>query len=230
MSAWTTTARRAKLRWRVMAAALISLAAALGSVVPAPQAAADAASMAGSSASSAGSAGPVTAYVTNFNSGTVTPIATATNTAGTPITTGSNPVAIAITPDGKTAYVVNDGSGTVTRRQSHLASWPGQPPRARAAVPSINDRSGSSIQAAPAAGCGRGTAVRINTSMTGAVIPGLVAGVIYLVIAFATGASAEAAIIGGIVIAVVAVVIGLIFRAVYRRRIASPRNPPESPQ
>jgi YVTN family beta-propeller protein len=107
-----------------MAAALISLAAGLGSVVPAPQAAADAASMAGSSASSAGSAGPVTAYVTNFNSGTVTPIATATNTAGTPITTGSNPVAIAITPDGKTAYVVNDGSGTVTRRQSHLASWP----------------------------------------------------------------------------------------------------------
>jgi len=72
--------------------------------------------------------------------------------------------------------------------------------------------------------------VRINTSMTGAVLPGLVAGVIYLVIAFATGASAEGAIIGGIVIAVVAVVIGLIFRAVYRRRAASPRNPPESPQ
>ena len=32
--------------------------------------------------------------------GTVTPIATATNTAGTPITTGNDPDAIAITPDG----------------------------------------------------------------------------------------------------------------------------------
>lgn len=73
-------------------------------------------------------------------------------------------------------------------------------------------------------------AVRINSSMTGAVVPGLAAGVIYLVIALATGASAEAAIIGGIVVAVVAVVIGLIFRDVYRRRATSPRNPPETPQ
>ena len=44
----------------------------------------------------------------------MTPIATATNTAGPPITVGSDPVAIAITPDGKTAYVTNRGSGTVT--------------------------------------------------------------------------------------------------------------------
>ena len=48
------------------------------------------------------------------SSGTVTPIATATNTAGPPITVGSRPDAIAITPDGKTAYVANNGSGTVT--------------------------------------------------------------------------------------------------------------------
>ena len=40
-------------------------------------------------------------------SGTVTPIATATNTAGPPITVGNDPNAIAITPDGKTAYVAN---------------------------------------------------------------------------------------------------------------------------
>ena len=66
-------------------------------------------------ASSAGSAGPVTAYVANDGSGTVTPIPTATNTAGPPITVGGNPYAIAITPDGKTAYVANDiGAGTVT--------------------------------------------------------------------------------------------------------------------
>ena len=58
---------------------------------------------------------PVTAYVANVGgSGTVTPITTATNTADTPITTGSEPDAIAITPDGTTAYVANDGSGTVT--------------------------------------------------------------------------------------------------------------------
>ncbi|MFL5907807.1 MAG: hypothetical protein ACJ75Z_09470, partial [Solirubrobacterales bacterium] len=39
-----------------------------------------------------------TAYVTNFGSGNVTPIATATNTAGTPITVGDRPAGIAITP------------------------------------------------------------------------------------------------------------------------------------
>jgi hyaluronoglucosaminidase len=39
-----------------------------------------------------------TAYVANTNYGTVTPIDTATNTAGTPIPVGSGPWAIAITP------------------------------------------------------------------------------------------------------------------------------------
>ena len=46
--------------------------------------------------------------------GTVTPIRTATNTALPPIKTGGSPNAIAITPDGKTAYVTNFLSGTVT--------------------------------------------------------------------------------------------------------------------
>ena len=66
-----------------------------------------------------------TAYVLNNGSGTVTPIATATNTPGKPITVATNtpgkpitvgpqPWAIAITPDGKNAYVLNNGSGTVT--------------------------------------------------------------------------------------------------------------------
>ena len=40
----------------------------------------------------------------------MTPIATATNTAGAPITVGGAPRAIAITPNGKTAYVLNLGS------------------------------------------------------------------------------------------------------------------------
>jgi YVTN family beta-propeller protein len=53
-----------------------------------------------------------TAYVANYNSGSVTPINTATNTVGNPIRTGRNPIGIAITPDGKTAYVA--AAGTVT--------------------------------------------------------------------------------------------------------------------
>jgi len=50
----------------------------------------------------------------NSGSGTVTPIRVATGTALPAIKVGSDPVAIAITPDGRTAYVVNTGSGTVT--------------------------------------------------------------------------------------------------------------------
>jgi YVTN family beta-propeller protein len=52
--------------------------------------------------------------VANYGSGTVTPITVATNTAGTPINVGTHPVAIAITPNGLTAYVVNYGSYNVT--------------------------------------------------------------------------------------------------------------------
>jgi YVTN family beta-propeller protein len=44
----------------------------------------------------------------------VTPIDTATNTALAPIPAGTYPDAIAITPDGKTAYVANVDSDTVT--------------------------------------------------------------------------------------------------------------------
>jgi YVTN family beta-propeller protein len=55
-----------------------------------------------------------TAYVANYGSGSVTPINTATNTAGAAITVGVRPTSIAITPDGKTAYVANSWSGTVT--------------------------------------------------------------------------------------------------------------------
>jgi hypothetical protein len=57
--------------------------------------------------------GPV-AYVVNGKMGTVTPIATATNTPDKPIEVGVNPSYIAITPNGATAYVVNErikGSG-----------------------------------------------------------------------------------------------------------------------
>ena len=45
-----------------------------------------------------------TLYVADTEMGWVTPISTATNTAGPRITTGAGPYAIAVTPDGSTAY------------------------------------------------------------------------------------------------------------------------------
>ena len=53
------------------------------------------------------------AYVTE-TLGVVTPVNIATGTAGTPITVGPMPMAIAITPDGKTAYVANAASNEVS--------------------------------------------------------------------------------------------------------------------
>ncbi len=53
-------------------------------------------------------------YAVNNRSDTVTPINTATDTADPPIPVGSSPSAIAITPNGQTAYVANIGDGTVT--------------------------------------------------------------------------------------------------------------------
>ena len=59
----------------------------------------------------------VTAYVASSDGHTVVPVNTVTNKAGKPIKVGPGPEAIAITPDGKTAYVANGGlpySDTVT--------------------------------------------------------------------------------------------------------------------
>ena len=57
--------------------------------------------------------GRAEAYVVNAF-GTVTPIELASNTAGAEIKVGQEPYEIAITPDGKTAYVANYESDTVT--------------------------------------------------------------------------------------------------------------------
>jgi DNA-binding beta-propeller fold protein YncE len=54
-----------------------------------------------------------TACVASNDTGYVTPISTATNTAGTPIRFGLTPT-IPITPDGKTVDVLGDGSGETT--------------------------------------------------------------------------------------------------------------------
>ena len=46
--------------------------------------------------------------------GVVTPVTVASNAPGADIPVGTNPQAIAITPDGRTAYVANTGSNNVT--------------------------------------------------------------------------------------------------------------------
>ncbi len=52
------------------------------------------------------------AYVANSHSGTISVIDMASNTAVATITVGSTPFGVAITPDGKHAYVANQSSKT----------------------------------------------------------------------------------------------------------------------
>jgi YVTN family beta-propeller protein len=80
-----------------------------------------------------------TAFVVN-SGGTVTPIGLTARRAGKPIKVGANPQAIAITPDGGTAFVANYGSSTVTpiRTVSRRAGAPipvGKQPWAIAVTP-----------------------------------------------------------------------------------------------
>jgi len=56
----------------------------------------------------------ITSGVLDHGAGTVTPVNTATDQAGRPIRVGRGPAGIAITPNGRTAYVTNSDSGTVT--------------------------------------------------------------------------------------------------------------------
>jgi DNA-binding beta-propeller fold protein YncE len=49
----------------------------------------------------------------------VTPVSTVTNQPGKPIEVGKGAWAIAITPDGKTVYVVNSETSTVTPISCH---------------------------------------------------------------------------------------------------------------
>lgn len=57
---------------------------------------------------------PPVAYVANSASNTVTPVNTVTNSPGAPISVGNGPVAVAVTPSGKTAYIANETDSTVT--------------------------------------------------------------------------------------------------------------------
>jgi DNA-binding beta-propeller fold protein YncE len=56
----------------------------------------------------------------------MTPIATATNTRGKPIKIGAIPTAIAITPDGRTAYIADEHPATVTPVAT-ATNTPGKP-------------------------------------------------------------------------------------------------------
>src|SRR5271168_821953 len=63
----------------------------------------------------AASSPSATAYITNYVvSGSVIPLNTATGDTGTPIPVGDLPSDVAITPNGATAYVVNEGGDNVT--------------------------------------------------------------------------------------------------------------------
>jgi len=84
---------------------------------------------------SAGTAA-VTVYVANNTSDTVTPIPAATNKPGKPIPVHGRPTAIAITPNGKTAYVISDADensgyvtavSTATNTAVRAISVPGDP-------------------------------------------------------------------------------------------------------
>jgi YVTN family beta-propeller protein len=68
----------------------------------------------------------VVAYVGSDHTDTVTPISTVTNTAEKAIKVATGPVAVAFTPDGKTAYVVSLGADTVTPI-STATNTPGTP-------------------------------------------------------------------------------------------------------
>jgi YVTN family beta-propeller protein len=58
--------------------------------------------------------GSWSAYVTNSEDNSVTPINIATNTPGAPIPVGADPFRIVITPNDTTAYVINSDDNTVT--------------------------------------------------------------------------------------------------------------------
>jgi YVTN family beta-propeller protein len=77
-------------------------------------------------------------YVSNGRGGTVTPIATAANTPGLPIPVGRGPGLIAITPDGRTAYVTSDESTVVPIDTA--TGTPGPPIRAGVDRPGLHDQ------------------------------------------------------------------------------------------
>jgi YVTN family beta-propeller protein len=108
-----------------------------------------------------------TVYVSNGRAGTVTPIATATNTPGLPIPVGRGPGLIVITPDGGTAYVTSDESIVVPIDTA--TGTPGAPIRVGVDRPGLHDQP-DGIAVAPdgktvyVANIGSGTVTPIDTA------------------------------------------------------------------
>jgi hypothetical protein len=67
-------------------------------------------------------------------------------------------------------------------------------------------------------------ALRLNGSAAGVVLPALVAGVIYVIIAVSTGAGSGASMVGGLVVAALAVTVGSVIRAVFKHRSTGPHS------
>jgi YVTN family beta-propeller protein len=128
---------------------------------------------AGATASPACRAHHVTVYVVNQGSGTVTPISTATNTAGQEINVGKDPYGIAITPNGRTAYVTHvatfpPGIVTPINLATGTAGTPikfGQGPQVIAITP--NERTVYAVDMGP----GTVTPIRTATNTVGKPIP-----------------------------------------------------------
>ena len=116
-----------------------------------------------------------TLYVANFYPmpvATVTPIPVCTNVAGKPIPVGNGPVTIAITPNGKTAYVVNENSGTVTPIRT-ATNTPGKAIRVAGRLPDAIaiTPNGKTAYVASSGSSGVVTPIRTATNTPGRPIP-----------------------------------------------------------
>ena len=130
----------------------------------------------------------------------MTPITTATNTAGAPIRADHQPVAVAITPDGKTAYVANFGSGTVTpiTTATNTAGPPitvGSFPQAIAIMPYTVTRA-PVFTSRPAATAAYGTAFSFTVTTTGSPPPRITRGRLPSGVRFTDHANGTATISG----------------------------------
>ena len=65
------------------------------------------------------------AYITNLDASTVSVIDTTSNTVTATIPVGSGPLGVAVTPDGSTVYVANQGDNTVSVIGEVAATIPG---------------------------------------------------------------------------------------------------------
>jgi DNA-binding beta-propeller fold protein YncE len=114
-----------------------------------------------------------TFYVSNFYPmpvGTVTPIPVCTNVAGKPIPVGNGPATIAITPDGTTAYVVNESSGTVTPIRT-AANTPGKAIRVAGRLPELIAMTPNGKTVYVVSFSGVVTPIRVATDTAGPGIP-----------------------------------------------------------